>query len=313
MNLKHWRHFLTIADTQSLTRAAEHLGVPQPALSRELRDLEASLGSNLFSRHSRGVVLTPAGQIFRKRVEAILRDIERVPTEVAASNDVLTGSLSLGMPLSMGRLLTAPLVEQFREQLPQISLFLRDGISTQIKDGLLSRELDLGVLSTPLIEPQLELEPLIEEPMVLVGPLHSGFDPSRPVSLEQVAKFPLILSRRPNSARIIVEHALESIGLVPTVQVETNSTLVDELVRRGVAYSVLPSCYVAGRRDDLEYTPIRGLWISWSIARLRALPLAPAAQHMVDLIKGLVGKCNDWPLWSDNKLRRSLRPRIRNR
>lgn len=313
MNLKYWRHFLTIADTQNLTRAAEHLRVPQPALSRELRELEASVGSALFSRHPRGVLLTPAGQIFRKRVETILRDIERVPAEVAASNDVLTGSLSLGMPLSMGRLLTAPLVELFREQLPQISLFLRDGISTQIKEGLLSRELDLGVLSTPLIEPQLQLEPLIEEPMVLVSPVRSGFDPARPVSLEQVAKLPLILSRRPNSARIIVEHALEAIGLVPTVVVETNSTLVDELVSRGVAYSVLPSCYVAGLRNDLEYTPIRGLWISWSIARLRALPLAPAAQHMVNLIRELAGKRNDWPLWADRKLRQSLRPKPRGR
>jgi len=106
MNLKHWRHFLSIAEVRSLTGAAERLGVPQPVLSREMRDLEASLGNTLFVRHARGVALTPNGEIFRRRAEAILRDIARLPSEVAGGNHIEAGTLSLGMPPSMAGPLT---------------------------------------------------------------------------------------------------------------------------------------------------------------------------------------------------------------
>ena len=313
MNLKHWRHFLAVADAQSFTRAAEHLGVPQPVLSREMRELEMSLGVTLFSRHARGVALNPAGDVFRKRVEAILRDIERVPEEVAASKNTLTGKLSLGVPPSMASLLIAPLVERFRNELPQIRLHLREGTSTDIRNGLLARELDLGILSTPLIEPQLRLDPLIDEPMVLIGPPGSGLNPSRAVSLEEVAARPLILATRPNSVRIVLEHALESIGLTPTIVIETDNAPLGHLVRRGIAYSIMPSCYVARRREGLEYAPVRDLWVGWSIATLRALPLAPPAQHMAKLIKELVDAHGDWDLWYDKRLRRSLRTKNRSR
>src|SRR4051812_17356164 len=247
MNVRHWQHFLAIAELQSLTRAADRLGVPQPVLSREMRELETGFGSALLARHARGVALTPAGEVFRRRATAILRDIERIGDEIAASDRAIGGRLSLGMPPSMAGLLTGPLVAQFRQRYPQVQLHLREATSIEIRNGLMGRELDLGILTTPLIEPQLALRPLIDEPMVLVGPAACDLDPSRPVTIAEVAALPLILPTRPNSTRILLEHAMESIGKTPEVAIETDSAPIGELVRRGLGYAVLPSCYIASQ------------------------------------------------------------------
>lgn len=308
MNLNHWRHFLTVAEVRSLTGAADRLGVPQPVLSREMRDLEASLGNTLFVRHARGMSLTPSGEVFRRRAEAILHDIARLPAEVAGGNQLEAGALSLGMPPSMAGTLTGPLIAQFRQLYPRVQLHLREATSIGIRNGLLSRELDLGVLSTPLIEPQLALQALIEEPMVLVGPPDCDLDPARPATTAEVAALPLILPRRPNSTRIILEHAMESVGLAPNIVIEIDTAPIGDLIRRGLGYSVLPSCFLASHRHhQLRYAPVRGLWIGWMIGSLRNLPMMPAAQRMTDMMLAMIAEPGDWPLWTDEKLRQGLR------
>jgi LysR family nitrogen assimilation transcriptional regulator len=308
MNLNHWRHFLTVAEVRSLTGAADRLGVPQPVLSRKMRDLEATLGNALFTRHARGMSLTPSGEVFRRRAEAILRDIARLPAEIAGGNHLEAGALSLGMPPSMAGTLTGPLIAQFRQRFPRVQLHLREATSIGIRNGLLSRELDLGVLSTPLIEPQLALQALIEEPMVLVGPPDCDLDPARPATTAEVAALPLILARRPNSTRIILEHAMESIGLAPNIVVEIDNAPIGDLIRRGLGYSVLPSCFLASHRHhQLRYAPVRGLWIGWMIGSLRNLPMIPAAQRMTDMMLAMIAEPGDWPLWTDETLRQGLR------
>jgi LysR family nitrogen assimilation transcriptional regulator len=308
MNLNHWRHFLTVAEVRSLTGAADRLGVPQPVLSREMRDLEATLGNALFIRHARGMSLTPSGEVFRRRAEAILRDIARLPAEIAGGNHLEAGALSLGMPPSMAGTLTGPLIAQFRQRFPRVQLHLREATSIGIRNGLLSRELDLGVLSTPLIEPQLALQALIEEPMVLVGPPDCDLDPARPATTAEVAALPLILARRPNSTRVILEHAMESIGLAPNIVVEIDNAPIGDLIRRGLGYSVLPSCFLASHRHhQLRYAPVRGLWIGWMIGSLRNLPMIPAAQRMTDMMLAMIAEPGDWPLWTDETLRQGLR------
>jgi LysR family nitrogen assimilation transcriptional regulator len=308
MNLRHWRHFLAIAELRSLTRAAERTGVPQPVLSREMRELEQGFGTALLARHARGVALTAAGEAFRRRAETILREIDRVPADVAAGSALAAGRLSLGTPPSMAALLTGELIARYRRRWPQIQLHLREATSIGIRDGLIARELDLGILSTPLIEPQLALTPLIEEPMVLVGPPDGDLDPGRPVTIAEVAARPLILATRPNSTRLLLEHAMESIGLAPVMAMEIDNAPIGELVRHGCGHAVLPSSFVAAQRHaPLRHAPIVGLWMAWMIGSLRDLPLTAAAERMVAEIHGVIADRPDWALWTDPHLRQSLR------
>lgn len=274
MNLRHWHHFLQIATAGSLSRAAEKLGVAQPVLSREMRELESAVGAALFTRHARGVMLTAGGEIFRRRAEAILSEIARIPSDVGAAGQSLSGRLALGAPPSLAQLVTGPAIAQYRSDFPAVRIHLREATSIAVRASLLDREIDLGVLCLPVTEPGLSLEPFVNEPMVLLGPPRSGLSPTKPISIATVANHALILSARPNSTRILVDHALEAVGLAAQVPIETDTAPITELVARGLGYSVVPSSLVigllskTGPASRLSWAPIKNLHIHWMIASI---------------------------------------------
>jgi LysR family nitrogen assimilation transcriptional regulator len=274
MNLRHWRHFLQIAAIGSLSRAAEKLGVAQPVLSREMHELESVIGAALFTRHARGVMLTAGGETFRRRAEAILSEIARIPSDVGAASQSLSGRLALGAPPSLAYLVTAPAIAQYRSDFPAVRLHLREATSIAVRESLLDREIDLGVLCLPVIEPGLSLEPFVNERMVLLGPPGSHLSRTKPISITAIARYPLILSARPNSTRILVDHALEAAGLSAHVPIETDTAPITELVGRGLGYSVVPSSLVmsfvskTGPASSLPWAPIKNLRISWMIASI---------------------------------------------
>ena len=128
-------HFLQIVQAGSVSRAADRLDVGQPALSRELRELEEELGQPLLVRHARGVELTPAGEAFKRRAELILGLLDTVRDEVNAAADQPSGRVSFGMPPSMSGAFTAPLVQAYGERYPAVRLQLREGTSVQLQIG----------------------------------------------------------------------------------------------------------------------------------------------------------------------------------
>jgi LysR family transcriptional regulator, nitrogen assimilation regulatory protein len=290
MNLRYWQHFLRIAESGSLSRVAERIGVAQPVLSREMRELEAQLGVTLLRRHARGVSLTVAGEMFRRRAETILAQIDGLSCELNAAAHEPAGTLSFGVPQSMSTLLTMPLVAAFRARFPAVRLHVRESTAMQIRDGLLAREIEIGILASPPVELQLTTMPLLKEPMVLVGPESADLDPAFPVSLAAVAALPLIMARRPNSTRIALEHALESLGLTPDIPIETDQAPLAEFVRQGFGYSVVPGCFVAApASQSLRYAPVVGLEISWMIGYLRGADLSNGAICLQDMIAMVVG------------------------
>ncbi|MDB5533758.1 MAG: uncharacterized protein JWO28_2073, partial [Hyphomicrobiales bacterium] len=105
-SLNRWRYFLQVAETASVSRAAEKLGLSQPALSRQIALLEGELGASLFRRTGRGLALTQAGVAFRAKAVDILRRIAALPEEIAADGGAATGPVAFGAPPFMGRILT---------------------------------------------------------------------------------------------------------------------------------------------------------------------------------------------------------------
>lgn len=289
MNLRHWKHFLAIAHDGSFSAAGARTGVAQPVLSREMRELEGMMGAPLFQRHSRGVRLTEAGELFRRRAETLLQQIEMVPSEVKATAGEPSGRLSVGFPPSMMGILTGPAVAEFLSRYPAVRLEVREATAIQTRDALMGSELDLGVLTFPLVEPELSLVPLMSEPLVLVGPAPLPFDRARPVSITEVAPLPLVLAKRPNSTRLLVEHMLEEAGLQLNLALETDAASIAEFVRRGVGHAVLPQCYLIGRSvAGTEVLRIDGLRITWAIATSHSREPSLAALKMTEIIRSII-------------------------
>ena len=144
MNIRQLHYFLQVAEQKSFTRAAAVLHVAQPALSRSVRALEADLGVALFERSERGVALTDAGHLLKRRAADLLAEFAHVRDEVGARARELGGEFMFGMPPSMQHLATLPLLRAFRREHPGVLLRFTEGISVTLSEGLQAGRIDIG-------------------------------------------------------------------------------------------------------------------------------------------------------------------------
>jgi hypothetical protein len=135
MNLTQLRYFVRVAEMGSFSKAAIELDVAQPALSRQVRLLETDLHVTLLQRTGRGVLLTDAGKRLFDHAVGILQLVAHAREDLGANRDEATGRIVVGLPPSMGRMLTLPLVDAFRQHVPKERLAIVEGLSAASISG----------------------------------------------------------------------------------------------------------------------------------------------------------------------------------
>jgi LysR family nitrogen assimilation transcriptional regulator len=245
MDLRQLRYFLQVVEQGSFSRAARQLDLSQPALSRQVRQLEVEVHHSLLARNGRGVAVTDAGEVLRRRAMRILHEVELAHEELGQLRKSHAGHVRVGLPTSVARLLTAPLVREFREQLPGASLSISDGLSGPLHESLLSGQLDIALLYRPQPCAEVETLKVLDEELFLVGrapmPGQEG-----PISLREVARLPLVIPRRPHEIRLLVEAAMGAIRAKPNVAIEVDGVpaILDVLANTDT-YAILPIYAVA--------------------------------------------------------------------
>jgi DNA-binding transcriptional LysR family regulator len=146
MELRHLRYFICVADELNFTRAARRLHVAQPALSRQVRQLEDELGVTLLVRDSRGVSLTEAGRAFRVEAGALIEQSEQAVRVARQTGTVVSGPLRLGYIWGLFHSLVPPLIEKFRNEAPSTSVHLFDLAPLEQARELLEGRLDAGFI-----------------------------------------------------------------------------------------------------------------------------------------------------------------------
>jgi LysR family transcriptional regulator, nitrogen assimilation regulatory protein len=269
MDLKQLAYFVHIADLGSFTRAASVLRIAQPALSRQVRALEVELRQPLFERNGRGVTLTAAGRVLLAHGRGILAQVERARQDLEDQRGAASGMLSLGLPPSISRTLTAPLVQAFREQLPRATLSIVEGLSTYALEWLAQGRIDCAVVYNATPAAAFELQPVLQETLHLVSPRGQRAAPrARGVSLAQVAQQPLVIPSRPHAIRMQLETAMAQAGCKPQVALEVESVpAMLDLVLRHELHAVLPLHAVRGHADP------RAL-LAWPVRLAKGAPLA---------------------------------------
>ncbi len=234
MDFKQIASFVQVAELGSFTRAASRLGIAQPALSRQVRALEVELRQPLFERNGRGVTLTPAGQRLLAHGRGMLQQLERARQDLEELRGVAAGLLSVGLPPSIGRVLTAPLVEAFAERFPKATLTMVEGLSTYTLEWLVQGRIDCAVVYNAAPAPAIHLQPVLDEKLYLVGGRRDGAGSvGRPVTLAQVAQQALVIPSRPHAIRMRLEAVLATAGLKPRVELEIESVpAILDLVQR---------------------------------------------------------------------------------
>lgn len=284
MDLKLLRNFLQIAELESFTKAAAVLHIAQPALSRQVSQLERELGVKLFTRTERGVHLTEAGAMFRQRASGLIDDFQRLRHDVSVLADEPSGELTFGMPPSMNDTITLPLIRAYRKRYPRVLLRLVEGLSVTLNEGVHTGKLDLAVVSASEPRASLNHTPLVREGLFLVGAKPGKIRTTQPLSMEAAAGLPLIVTLRPNAMRGIVEDAFKRARLEFRPQFETNSIpLMLDMVEEGAGYAVLTYCAVQAqmRKRKLSVIPLDGLSATWALAASPRRSLSRPAQALM--------------------------------
>lgn len=304
MDLKQLEYFVRVAELGSFTRASIALHIAQPALSRQVRLMEVELRQNLLTRTGRGAIPTEAGKLLLKHGRGILHQVEVAREEMGAVRGALAGRVSIGLPPSLSKLITVPLTQAFKQQLPHAQLTLTEGFSILMQEGLRVGNLDIAVLYNSDRSPELETITLHTEELVLISRKttskanafrKTASGKPKPIKLADVAALPLILPSRPNAFRILIESEMITIGCKPLLALEVdglNSIL--SLVREGMGHAVLPSYTLSNAENPAHFTvrSIRSPSIMSELTLLRSSRRASTdtQKKAVELIQWVVAK-----------------------
>ncbi|SAL86153.1 LysR family transcriptional regulator [Caballeronia arvi] len=311
MDIRELRSFIHVARAGSFSRAAAELYIAQPALSRQVAKLEEEIGVELLARHGRGVRLTAAGARLLERAEMISNMVSETGEHVRATADEERGYLAVGLPPTMGALIGAELVRDFREVYPRVALHIREGQSSSLQEWVADRRVDLAVVYNQPPLDAFKVRPLYSEPMILIAPPGTPI-PKDGFQIRDLASLPLILPGMPHSNRRVIEHAAVQNGIRLRLELEVDSVaLTKKLVRAGVGYSILTSIAI---RDELasgdlvaEVITRPSIRSTVAITTLRENPLSRFATDWMAMLreklKRFVGteQWNEDIVWLDNE------------
>jgi LysR family nitrogen assimilation transcriptional regulator len=254
MDLRTLRYFVHVAEARSFSKAAVQLRIAQPALSRQIRKLEDEVGIALILRTRRQLELTDAGLLLLQRAHSLLRQAAQTADDVRAYGSRVQGTLTLGVSPTICEALAPRIVRECASLHPELRLNFVEGVSGFIFQRLINQELTLCLMHNPPRHRGIEIEPLLTEPMYLIGPGAASkaappaktLPPVKPGTA--LSSVPLILPNRTHGLRMLVERAVAEAGGHVDVahQVEGYAT-TKALTAAGLGYTVLP--YSAARRE----------------------------------------------------------------
>ena len=232
MNLNHLALFHAVAEEGSMSRGAERLFISQPAVSKQVKELEAALGAPLFDRLPRGLKLTAAGEVlasYARRLFAVEAEAEQALKEMRG---LTRGRLTLGASLTIGDYLLPPVLGVFHRRCPDIEIQLEIANTHVIRQKVSENLLDIGLTEGFVEEPQLSAEVFgSDEIIAVVPPGHVLLD-CGPVTSARFCAEPLLLREPGSGTREVVERALARLGLFVTPTLTLGST---EAIKRSVA------------------------------------------------------------------------------
>jgi LysR family transcriptional regulator, cyn operon transcriptional activator len=241
LELRHIRYFVATSEAMSFTRAARQLNVSQPALSHSIFQLEERLGNKLFERSVKGIRLTPAGKVFEKTAQRVLREISAGAQLIAESSGLIAGEIRLGFVNSVNIFWLPTMIGRFLQKYPLVKFSVQSIDISELESRLLDEKLDLGIGFLERKRQSLKTLELFVENLVVIANAKLPTKKSRFMSLDEVVRFPLVLLRTGFCTREIIDAGLEGSDSQPKILAEFDSIdAIVSCVQEVAAISVLP-------------------------------------------------------------------------
>jgi DNA-binding transcriptional LysR family regulator len=261
MDIRQLEMFQAVADGGGFTRAAERLHVSQSAVSRQVKLLEEELGSLLLHRHGRRVALTPSGELLLKLANRVQRDIQDAVWQISEDGKLHRGRLRLGGGMTVCLFVLPRLLKRFRRLYREVDLRVTSGTSEAILRLLRNHEVDLGLLTLPIVAADLEVVPVLKEEMVIVTAPGHVLARSRSVEPKRLARFPWILFEAGSNSRKVIDQFFLEEEVPAAVAMETeNVEIIKAMVASGLGIALIPYSAVAKdlRAGRFAFTRVKG-------------------------------------------------------
>lgn len=267
MELRHLRYFVAVAHARSFTAAARKLGIHQPPLSQQVRDLEREVGYPLFDRLRRGVALTAGGSVFLEEAESILARVDDAVRRAGQAAQGTAGSLAIGFTSSaLVHRLTPLLIARYRGGHPGVEVTVGEGNAAALSESVAAGRLDAAFIRRQVTgRSGLGYVVLGEEPMLAALPMaHPVAEKARRagkdrIRLADLANDPFILVRRPGASGMYGDliEACHAKGFAPRVVAEVSQMFTNvTMVAAGFGVSVVPASMRDFHADAVFYASI---------------------------------------------------------
>jgi DNA-binding transcriptional LysR family regulator len=285
IELRHLRYFVAVAEELHFGRAAARLHLAQPPLSQQIRKLEELLGYPLFTRTSRSVTLTTAGEALLQRAQRTLRNVQRDIDETRSIGRGDVGSLHIGF-IGSAMLSTLPgIFRSYREAYPRVRLHLHESFTSQVMEGLENGTLDAGILRDGDPVEGVQVTTILSEPFVAVLPASHPCATQKSISPAVLRGEPFIYYPRSAGARAYEKPLTlcEEHGFRPQIVQEAQHWLsILRLIGAGLGVSIAPTCVRRIASAEVVCLPLRG---AKAVSNVELAWLAGDARPIVERFK----------------------------
>jgi len=243
MELRQLEHFVAVAEDRSFTRAAKRMNIVQSGLSMSIRSLEEELGTKLFERSARGVVLTSAGEAMLPEARRAISAVDSARVAVDATQGLLRGSLAVGVAQASDPGRIARLLGRFHDDYPGVTVRVIQGSAATLIAGLASGEIDLALYGKPLDAPSpITAITLLKAPFVLAcSPEHPVAVRDR-VTLKELGNEPFIDMNTGWASRQLTDRAFGQAGIKRNIVCELDDVvLLMQMVEEGLGVAIMPA------------------------------------------------------------------------
>ncbi len=240
MDLRQLASLVAVAETGTFSAAATRLHTVQSNVSTHVARLEKELGVTLVDRAAGR--LTAEGEVVVARARRVQTELEALTADVASLRDEVAGTVSLGIIGTTARWLMPPLLTAVAERHPKVRIITLEANTTALLPQLVAGSLDIGVVNLPAIDPDVVVEPVFEEELILVAPPDHPLAGGGPVGVRQLAEHELLLTPPGTSIRVLLDEAAEAAGVQLRPKAELDGLrLIASLCFEGFGAGVLPA------------------------------------------------------------------------
>jgi len=305
LDLADLRVVLGVAESASYTRAAQKLGITQPAVSRRVTALEQVLNLRLFRREDGTFVLTEAGVAFCERAREVLELMDQLPKAAIDSATRPSGTVAIGMPPTTGEILLQHLIPAYRSAYPDVLVRVEQGYVNDLFDMLMDKQIDIALLNGPFNTAAVDLEPVFDHHLGIVCPIAwkecsplDGKPMPASLTLAEVARLPLLVASQNQSMRHLIDMEFRLAVLKPNIVMEVNSFVLQRsLVQVGQGCMFMSATVVRDTdRERLAFVPIsdRKMIYTLFLATRRAGQPTLAAKLMAKMIHQSMEPVRRW-------------------